>query len=184
MAPGINGNRLDEPAPGTQAESGATYGCSPFSHFIRHTHCLLLADAGRYLELPPSAFRRCIGAERSKQWRHAMREAWPLVNQWIMPASTRSAVRPAHERTMWRGVALRKAARSACGKDRQDIVPTCCCPMSEAMGLHRLPAGATAIGVSCLAGSRRDYGIARAGRIGTSCAVILPYSGRHLFHFH
>src|SRR6476646_6571210 len=67
---------------------------------------------------------------------------------------------PAHERKMWRGVAPRKAARSACGKDRQDIAPTCCCPMSEAMGLHRLPAGAAAIGVSCLAGSRRDHAIA------------------------
>lgn len=102
-----------------------------------------------------------------------MREAWPPVNQWTMPASTRSAVRPERERKMWRGVAARKAVRFACGKDRLDIAPTCCCPMSEAMALHRLTAGAAAIGVSCLAGSRRDLAIARAGRARTSCPIIL-----------
>src|SRR4029077_9372357 len=96
-----------------------------------------------------------------------MREAWPLVNQWIMPASTRSAVRAAHARKMLRGVAPRKAVRSTCGKDQLDIAPTCCCPMSEAMGLHQLLAGVAAMVVSCLADSRRDHAIARAGRIGS-----------------
>lgn len=36
---------------------GQRYGCSPFSHFIRHTHCLLLANAGRYLEFLPASSR-------------------------------------------------------------------------------------------------------------------------------
>ena len=36
---------------------GQRYGCSPFPRFIRHTHCLLLANAGRYLELLPASAR-------------------------------------------------------------------------------------------------------------------------------
>jgi len=33
------------------------YGCSPFSHFVRRTHYLLLANAGRYLEFLPASSR-------------------------------------------------------------------------------------------------------------------------------
>jgi len=36
---------------------GHRYGCSPFSHFVRHTHCLLLANANRYLEFFPASSR-------------------------------------------------------------------------------------------------------------------------------
>jgi hypothetical protein len=45
---------------------GQRYGCSPFSHFIYHTHCLLLANAGRYLEFLPASSRPSDAAsERS-----------------------------------------------------------------------------------------------------------------------
>jgi len=42
------------------------YGCSPFSHFVRRTHYLLLANAGRYLEfLPASSWPSGAASERS-----------------------------------------------------------------------------------------------------------------------
>jgi hypothetical protein len=45
---------------------GQRYGCSPFSHFIRRTHRLLLANAGGYLELfPASSGASGAASERS-----------------------------------------------------------------------------------------------------------------------
>jgi hypothetical protein len=155
---------------------GQRYGCSPFSHFIRHTHCLLFANAGRYLEFFPASSRPSGAAsERSAPGNGVTpceKHGRPSING---PCRLLLGARCGRSASGKCGVGLRhgKLCDSHVGKDRLDIAPTCCCPMSEAMALHRLTAGAAAIGVSCLASSRRDLAIARAGRARTSCPIIL-----------
>ena len=160
------------------------YGCSPFSHFVRRTHYLLLANAGRYLEFLPASSRPSGAAsERSAS------------GNGVTPCEK-------HGRSSING-SCRLLLRARCGRRKSGK-----CGVGLHHGKLRDPhvgrIGRTSrqyAAVRCqklwaCIGCRRAQpllvsrawpvavGIARAGSVKTSCRVARPYSGRHLFHFH
>jgi hypothetical protein len=171
--PGIDGNRLHE-----------RYGCSPFSSFTRHTHCLLLANAGRYLEFLPASSRPSgATSERSapgngvtpceKHGRSSIDGSCRLL------LGTRCGRRTSGKCSVGlRHGKLRDPHVGRISRTSHQHAAVRCQKLWACIGCRRaqplLVSRAWPVAI----------GTARAGPAGTSSAVILPYSGRRLFRFH
>ena len=163
---------------------GQRYGCSLLSHFIHHTHCLLLANAGRYFEFLPASSRPSGPAsERS------------APGNGVTPCEKhgRSSINGSCRLLLGARCGRRTSGKCGVGLQHGKL---CDQHVGRIGWTSRQHAAVRCKKLWACIGCRRAQpllvsrawpvavGIARAGSVKTSCRVARPYSGRHLFHFH